>query len=453
MLHHFALSIGESFAELLGYGAVSSQSPSRATYRSRWYLPRRSLSDGLLEAFKSIPAGDKVELSIATYAVERILSNRQGRSPGFLVSSGYEGWAPLLNSTKTPRFSIHPVRGESAPVDEDFVFGLGGRINASGKESSPLAQDDLAQVMAKLELLEIKDIAISLANSHLNPSHEAETARALREKGFRVFASTEDRSLVDVMDPAHRARRSLENAFAESAVREEKVQIENAIKTSERDCQVRVWTNSGLENGMEAYSSIRVRDGIGMALRAARIGKSPHLHLGLDGFKLLGDSDTCVELKPTSLVGHGDWPFPIFTHEDASYAPGPMLFGKSHYLTALDVFHLCESLVEIEGFSNLISDKSKARISEKLLAVAKSAEPGKRPPEPIDVAQMLQTSFIEELAATLALAGAEGEIALTGPLAKTLQPLLKERRTDLKFKTYEDSEFYEAQSVRGGALK
>lgn len=450
MPHEIVLSIGESFAELLAYSA----DPTAPAYRNRWYLPRKSLSDGLKEALKSLSLEETTEpsmrLTVATSAVERILSQNQGRSPAVLVNTGFENSIHLVNQFTTPPFSFRAER-HSLPAEQDFIFGVSGKIAADGSETAPLRVEDLEQIAAKLELLKTTDVAIVFHHSHRNPQHEIQASEFLRARGFRTVMSHE-------MAEENKLQLTIEAAFAESAVIEEKDEIEGALKSV-----VKEWRVFG-RNGLHAwsdYSAAIVRDGMKKAFRQFTSDETPLiLHCGLDEFAVYSREDTTIatsrRIRPTQLVVHGAWPYPFFGDSSCDYAPGPMLFGKSQMLAAIDTLFVCNHLKEIQGFTPLVSEKSRSRILEALFTLAKTSDTSaKSPPEPINVAKSLARAFVEQVAVQLQLSGlanAGAKVQLIGPLAETMQPLLAERRPDLEFRCESYANWGETAAIAKAGL-
>lgn len=451
MPHEFVLSIGESFAELLAYSA----DPTEPSYQNRWYLPRKSLADGLKESLKALEFSDTTEasirLTVVTSAVERILSQNQGRSPAVLVNTGFESGIQIVDQFTTPKFSFRAERS-TLPVEKDFIFGVTGRIAADGSEQIPLQLEDLEQIAAKLELLKTKDVAIVFLHSSRNPQHEIQASQFLRERGFRTFMSHE-------MGEENKVRLTIEAAFAESAVIEEKEEIEAALKPV-----VKEWRVFG-RNGLHAwndYSAPIIRDGMKNALSqfAASVGSEALvLHCGLDEFAVYDRSSftTSRRIRPTQLIVHGSWPFPYLGEASCDFAPGPMLFGKSQMLAAIDTLFVCDHLKEIQGFSPLVSERSRSRILEALFTLAKSSDTAaKRPPEPNAVAKSLVRAFVEQVAVKLQLSEftkSGTKVQLIGPLAETMQPLLAERRPDLKFVCESYAGWGESVAIARAALR
>ena len=441
MPHEFALSIGESFAELLGFSANARE----PFLRHRWYLPKKSLADGLKESLKGLdPAIVDARLRVSSSAVERILAFNQGRSPAILVSSGFENRVRLAEDSFGPRFSFQAER-PNAIFEDDFVFGVSGRIATDGSERTPLALDELEQVAAKLELLKTKDVALALLNSPRNPMHEKNAAEYLRARGLRVVMSHE---MPGATEDA-RLKETIEAAFAESAVLEEKEAIDGAIKALGGNWTCEIQGLNGLRS-WDHYSSRWIRGGPRAALSAHATQIT--YHCGLDGFEVLRAAKALPLLnrgaRPTQLIEHGAWPFPHLSEKASGYAPGPMLFGRSQMLAALDVLFVCDRLTEIPGLTPLVNEKTRARILEALFTLAKSSTPSKRPPDPLAVAKSLERAFVELAIADLNLAAASGEILLTGALAEVMKPRLQERRPDLVFRFNAEDAWREGQALQ-----
>ena len=452
------LSIGDSFAELRAWPSPQpntqpkSQEDAPAISQTRWYFGRKSLTDGLVEALQKISTehGEEIlargRLQIGTSRVERAIERRQGAPTAILISGGFE------NRLKLP-FQKNLL------LDSDLVFGVTARIGRDGKISAPFTVEDLEFFAAKFELLKIKTVALLFVNSPLNPELEATARGFFLEKGYHVVG-------IDDVSPGlygpgtieitedERWRQIIEAAYAESAIDELRKQIdeglEKALGEKRAAWQVEFWTRQGLADWSQ-LNAARARDGI----RAAHAQTAPApstfgLHLGLEMFQLLNPENkpSLLPFRPTHRIGMGDWPFPMLTQEDVGYEPGPMLFGKSHHLTFLDLIFTQGQLKEVEGLSPLISEKSRARILESILTLARVI-PREDTTSPIDaraVAHDLETSCIEKISGALLINGVRGKVRLTGALAESFLPLLKHRRPDLTFSVAKDAQWAEADA-------
>lgn len=440
----FGFAIGESFAELSGYSADLQGGSRDAFFKSRWYLPKKSLADGLREALNSSAQAAPGHIRFATDSVERMLNRGQGRPPAVIVTSGFETWLSLRQPVVSPPYSIRGER-RRLPCESDFIFGMTERTTHDGVIQTKVSVEDLEFLAAKFELLKVRDVAVLFAHSDTNPENERSVASYLRDRGLRVLPS----HLISGGSLEERWRRTIENAFAEGTLLEEKAQIDAVL------AQFPGWTaelvsKEGLEPFSE-YTARKVRGGLRSLLTKTHsrglMEGSVHLHCGLDEVSVygIGGSRTC--LKPTVLVKHGMWPFPHLAKEAAGYEPGPMLFGKSQQLAALDVLFVRDRLKDVDGLSALLNDKARPRILGTLFTLAKNIADKRRVPDADAIAADLERAFVEEMAVAIAAEGAKASVQVSGPLASSLTPLLSERRSDLKFSFNEGDAFAESRAT------
>lgn len=451
------LRIGESFAELRGQSDSSSSKSLVKILAKRWYLPKKTLADGLKEVFEELgEQADSGLLQIVTSRMDQTISRQQGHSPALFVTAGFESWLKIQQPSQNTDFALTPARSK-LPLPDDQIFGINERVGADGSEISPIQPEELEFLVSKLELLKVRHIAVGFLHSDLNPEHENQVAQFFRERGFSVTTS---HSFSDLAPEAARWRAAIECAYSESSAEEEMRLIEDVLKAvlGERRAawDVRVWTPNGPSEWTEKSLS-STRGGANKALAEwTKSLKSPvTIHFGLESFLAFVQNDKGQEprvvplpVQPTRRIELGPWSVPTLGSEDRGYEPGPMLFGKSHALTVLDVFYALDRLKDIEAFTPLVSERTKPRILEALYTLGKMipTRASRGTIDAKDVAEDLETYFVERIAGSLARFGSKGEITLTGPLAPTFFPLLKKRRPDLSFTCEADSVWAGADS-------
>lgn len=482
MSYVLGLRIGGSFAEVCGYAPHSTRGTSlpKPSLLKRWYLPKRGVSEALQETFQHPEVGrsDQGTLFISTSRVEQSLDRHQGQSPAFLVTAGFESWLRLKQPLISPLFSSSPERAW-VPIADDQIFGIAERVGGDGNVIIPLKMEELDFLVAKLELLKIKHVAIGFLHSDLHPEHEIQAALFLRERGFHVSAS--HAFATSATDETDRWRQAVEAAYAESALEEERANIESTLLSilgeKRAGWDVRVWTAAGLSSWSSSTGLIRGGFHRSLLEYAQASGEAVTLHLGLENFCLLTTTThpsdrrsfefsssvtqiTPLSIQPTRRIELRSWPVPSFGKDDCGYQPGPMLFGKSHHLAALDILFVQNRLEEIAELTPLVSDRARSRILESLFTLGKTI-PSPRGSGTIDaqeVAADLETSLVERIAVALArnpaLCNNTGQtsqdrpshqtVALTGALARSLAPLLHRRRPDLRFKLDPLAEWVEA---------
>ncbi|MES2964800.1 MAG: hydantoinase/oxoprolinase N-terminal domain-containing protein [Bdellovibrionota bacterium] len=433
-MHRLGLWVGDSFAEIRGKDF------------SRWFLPKKSLSEGIKEALRAIEDREVGgELVFASSRTESALERRQGSQPALFVTSGFESWARTARHSRRTG-PVLSVERAWTPVPEDNVFGIDERISVDGKIEKPLKMEELEFLVGKLELLKVKDVALGFRHSSANPEHERQAAAYLREKGFRVSASHEMPSVGK--SEAKAWTHASEAAYVESVVREDVESIRSALDAEGASSwKISAWTSRGLSNDPAAFTASGLRGGTSRAIGGGLSGgkesdRKTALIFGLEDFQIV-DASTSVEnaqsrtlaVQPTCQIATELWPFPVWTAVDRGFEPGPMLFGKSHQLTFLDVLFVQGRLTTaIDAFSDRIQEKSAPRILEALFTVGKHlAEPGRRIADAKTIAADLERAAIERIAIDLAVHPAKTKIALLGPLAPILAPLLAKRRPDLTF--------------------
>ncbi len=482
------LSVGESFAELCSIPpSEKSQrceiqpTPDQNPQPTRWFLPRRNLTDGLRETLGPTTISQGGRLTIATSLASHALTKRLGSTAAFLVTAGFEQWLDLQTPI-LPRYpSLHPKRAWT-PLSSDHIFGISERTRADGSIDTHVVLDDLQFLATKLELLKTRVVAIGLLHSDVNPAHEILIRDFFMERGFAVFCS-HDFSLESDQSRGELARwqRTIHAAYAHTALSEQRQQIEQAFgeevnrweiafaaslsneKASRTGANRRQTKTPGFETAVglqEALAHWAQFD----ETKSAGQKKSPAacLHLGLERFLLIlpGREEArtqewgppafesvkhrILEIQPTSNIGLVDnWPMPVISEAGRGYEPGPMMFSKSLNPTTLDIMFALNRLTSIDAFSTLVQERTRPRILETLFTMAKNI-PEKTSIDPMHIASDLETSIIERINQELIIDSVTGTVMLTGALAPTFHSSLVARRPDLKFVLNGQSEWAES---------
>ena len=448
--------IGDSFAEIASnasnapVGKVESQ-----TAVTRWFLPKKSIADALRESLLALGAAAKKggTLSIASSRTDSALAKKQGNEPALLVTSGFEAWARLSSKNS---MHVPSLRADRAwfPTSVEQTFGIDERITNDGVVERPLKMEELEFLVAKLQLTKTKEVAIGFLHADKYPDHERQAAQFLREKGFKVVASHEIPGS-NALPESARWRKTLEAAYAETLVQEDIESLRAVFKEQELDesWNILFW---GDKSQTTLPTAASIRGGVETAAgQCLPLSSELGYFFGLEEFLLLRKTEkdgatsiraSLLPVQPTCQIGASAWPFPSWTSVDRGYEPGPMLFGKSHQLTILDVLYVRGHLkTDIEAFSERVQEKAQPRILEALTTLGKDlTEPGRRSDAKL-IAEDLETSAIERLALELNSVDAKAKpVYVFGPFAPLFLPLLQKRRPDVKF-------VYDAHSTLAGA--
>jgi hypothetical protein len=480
------LRIGESFAEIRAFS--SDTLLTTPVYQSRWYRPKRPLSEVLKEMFTALESDEAANTSdggtiyLTISSQEKALQRHRGSTPAFVVTSGFESWLAERQPLVTPLYSLEPEKAW-LPLESERIFGLSERVLADGKIEKALELSELEALAIKFEALKIKSIAIGFINSTANPEHEIQASTYFRERGFKVVTSNETFNSIATesefefqseyeteseskTNEVNRWRLTLERALFTPTIEQERLEIlaafDEALGENRTAWSILLVGNTETQQIADAPAS-SFRGGFLRSLQnyfklIPRVRSSRGqiiLHFGLEGFYLLcrQTPDWIVHLlplQPTQAIALSGWQVPTFTNEDRGYEPGPMLFGRSHNLALVDLLFALEQLNEIEGFSSQIGEsiRTRARIFETLYTMSKSSNANKNAEsiDPHDVATDLDLAAIERIAMELARYSAKGEILLSGAMAGAFKNKLKRRRPDLQFTSIAGSIWIESDA-------
>ncbi len=440
MSERIGIWLGDSFAEI---SAMTGEKPAPHFSTIRWLHSKKSLAETLRETLSKIRTNNSSatgEIHLATSRAEMSVARRQGSEPAALVTSGFESWARLWPRKASAAPSLRTER-TWFPTSSDKIFGVEERLLADGTIERALKNEELEVLLAKLELLKTKEIAICFLHADRFPAHEKQAAEFFRGRGFNVIASHELPHASQLTE-AERIRRTVESAFAETLVHEDLESLRNILRDEKLEdaWSIRFWSTDGLTDSPSAAS---VRGGVEAAIaKAVPTEFELSYFFGLEeflGFQKRPDGSLetyLLPVQPTCQIGASAWPFPSWTAIDRGYEPGPMLFGKSHQLTLLDILFVRDHLKgDIEGFSERVQAKASARILEALFTLGKNlAEPGRRAVDAKDIAEDLESGLVERLSMDLCFRLSKpSKVFVAGPLASSLIPLLERRRSDVTF--------------------
>ena len=408
--------MGDSFAEIFA-------TSGKHQIASRWFHPKKSLADHLRELVPTLEATSG-RVVVATSRAEMAVARKQGSEPALLTTAGFETWARFGENNSGGVPSLKTER-EWFPTSPEKIFGVDERILSDGRVSKLFDETEIEALLPKFQTMKVKEIAVAFLHGDRFPANEKAAADFLRTKGFNVTCSHE---VGQGMNDLARIRRTVESAFAEPIVQDDLSSLKEALPEG---WTLEFWSPSGVSS---VASAARVRGGVEAAL-AAKFAKQLTYFFGLEEFLVFSDGfSELFPVQPTGQIGAAAWPFPSWTSVDRGYEPGPMLFGKSHQLTILDVLFVRDRLSgDIEGFSERVQAKSSARILEALFTFGKNlADPGRRAADAKDIAADLEAAFVERIAMDVLI---RGTIAarIGGPLASSIVPLLEKRMPTVRF--------------------
>ncbi|MBI1194827.1 MAG: hydantoinase/oxoprolinase family protein [Gammaproteobacteria bacterium] len=142
--------------------------------------PSRAIGQGIRELGLNAAALHLVHGS--TVATNAILE-RKGVRTLFVTNKGLEDLLTIGRQTRPKLYDLTPKTG-AAWIGRDDCLGIEGRIDANGRENTPLAPESGDILRRKLASEGYEAVAICLLFSFLNPDHERRLAEALSDDLF-----------------------------------------------------------------------------------------------------------------------------------------------------------------------------------------------------------------------------------------------------------------------------
>ncbi len=334
---------------------VELVSPENAPILAARIATGRGLSE-------SLPACD---LRLATTRGTNALLERAGSRTVLFVTEGFADLLLIGDQARPDIFALNIER--PAPLYERAVE-VAGRLDAEGRELSPLDEDGLRTAARALVGEGFRAAAVALMHSYRNPAHEGRVEQILRASGFEaVSCSAELAPLIKIVPRAHTA---VVDAYLGRVVggylETTGAALSGGSEAGTSGVAPRVMTSAG---GLASFSSYRPKDSLlsgpaGGVVGAAAAGRASGMErvIGFDmggtstdvsrydgdfeyNFEFrVGDATVVAPALAIETVAAGGGSICGVDHgqlkvgpESAGARPGPACYGAGGPLTITDV--------------------------------------------------------------------------------------------------------------------
>jgi N-methylhydantoinase A len=178
MGYHVAVDIGGTFTDLV---ALDDSSGELHVSKSS-SQPLDPVSAVLRVIEKTGIPPPEVELFVhGTTVTTNALIERRGTRVAFVTNRGFRDVIFIQNANRRDLYSLASWQ-KPRPLSSRYdCIEIGCRVDANGHELQPLDDGDVQRLIEHLETERIDSVAISFLFSFLNPVHELELARRLRQ--------------------------------------------------------------------------------------------------------------------------------------------------------------------------------------------------------------------------------------------------------------------------------
>ena len=157
-----------------------------------------AFADGVLAAIEDALRSQSVAtdavflLSHATTVVTNAILEEKGARVALVTTRGFRDVLELRRSARPDLYDLFQD-APSVLVPRRYRTEVTERIDAQGEVVTPLAEEELAALVARLKAWEVEAVSVSLLFSFLNPHHEQVVGEYLRNNlpGLPVFLSSE----------------------------------------------------------------------------------------------------------------------------------------------------------------------------------------------------------------------------------------------------------------------
>jgi len=154
----------------------------------------RGVLDGLKAVMKKyeIAAEDVGLLSHATTVVTNAILEEKGAKAALIMTRGFRDVLELRRSARPDLYDLFQD-GPHTLIPRSRRFEITERTGADGGIITPLAEREIADLIGEIKNCDVEAIAVSLLFSFLNPGHEKQLGRKLREAfpDLPVYLSSE----------------------------------------------------------------------------------------------------------------------------------------------------------------------------------------------------------------------------------------------------------------------
>ena len=175
--YRVSMDIGGTFTDVVVYDQVEG------AYRSsKVATTPADLSEGVLEGIgRTVDAFDEIAFSVhgTTVGLNAFLQ-RRGERVLLLATAGASDVYQIARGTRTRLYDLHFRKAEPLVPRRDTV-AVQGRLNYLGEEIEPLDVGGLRAAAARAGADGIRSIAVAFLFSYVNPEHELEAERVIRD--------------------------------------------------------------------------------------------------------------------------------------------------------------------------------------------------------------------------------------------------------------------------------
>ena len=419
-----------------------SAAPSSGVLKQRYFLAQATTEHPISQFIKKHSIPSVASVKIVTQLPLKIIESGHGTPTAVVTTSGFENWLELNTPLKTPYFTSRPKR-PAMLIDRELIFGISERTNAMGHIQRLVDEKELEFLVSKLELNNIKSVAICFLHSNKNPENELRAAQYFKSRGIETFTSS---TFKDHSSDNERSRfwTTIVNAYVAPYFTEFLTKIKTELLPLMTDPSQIFILDQPLSDFLEKRNP-PTESATSLVNHLARnYAKTASLlycgledfifipcrpadgtHLNLPFGQILASSPVHQRIEPQSLtqLGRSFFSELSFARKKVSLDPGPMTLGRGLRPTLFDIMVFDQKKESLPASLNeKISDRSVKRLEETLIAYARAMSSASNPSATSIVAELLSQAA-ESWRSEISLQKGQ-HLLLCGPLSSLIKKYL-----------------------------
>lgn len=138
--------------------------------------PAEAVLDGLGKVLKN----ENFQVVHGSTVATNAILERKGANTALITNKKFEDIFEIGRQNRSELYNLK-YRRENMLVPATLRFGLNCRINVDGEEIESFDEQEARSIIAKLKQAEVESVAVCFLFSYLNPSHEVQMGKLLKE--------------------------------------------------------------------------------------------------------------------------------------------------------------------------------------------------------------------------------------------------------------------------------
>ena len=147
-------------------------------------------AEAVLKGLEVITKGDRANITHGSTVATNAILEKKGANTALITNKGFEDVIEIGRQNRKELYNLK-YRKNSPLVPKDNRFGIRGRVDYSGKIVEDIDENEINEILKKIEISDIESVAVCLLFSFKNSEHEKIIGEKLKKAGYFYSLSHE----------------------------------------------------------------------------------------------------------------------------------------------------------------------------------------------------------------------------------------------------------------------